>query len=122
MDRIWVGFGAALGLGTVAMAAFTAHALGGLPAGGLQSARDAVQMQGWHSLALLFTGLWSRRGGWLTHLAGLCFLAGTVIFCGAVYALVLADIHFPGLAPVGGTVLMAGWVLLLLSCLRPARS
>lgn len=118
MERIWVAFGALFGLGAVAMSAFVAHGLGAMPPAGVQAMRDAVQMQGWHAAALLFTGLWARRGGVLTHLAGLAFVVGTVMFCGAVYALELREIRLPSVAPAGGVVLMGGWVLLLLGCLR----
>jgi uncharacterized membrane protein YgdD (TMEM256/DUF423 family) len=119
MTRIWIGLGALAGLLTVAMAAVTAHASPDEAA--RQIAQSAVEMQGWHALALLGTGLWAPRGGRLADLAGAAFVVGTLAFCGAVYLLAFAGLHAGPLAPVGGTVLMLGWALLGLSAIRPAR-
>ena len=119
MERIWIGAGALAGLLAVAMAAATTHGLTDETA--LRVAGNAVQMQGWHALALLATGLWAARGGWLAHLAGVAFVLGLLAFCGAVYALAFRGIHAGPLAPIGGTTLMLGWLLLGLSALRPRR-
>ncbi len=40
----------------------------------LQMVRNAVQMHGWHALALLACGLWAPRGGWLADWAGAAFV------------------------------------------------
>ena len=113
--RIWIGLGSIHGLIAVAMAALAAHAI---PAAAQPMVRDAIQMQGWHALALLFTGLWVARAGTLAHLAGAAFALGTLLFCGAIYCLALAGLRLPMLAPIGGTLLMLGWLLLALSALR----
>ncbi|MCW3473532.1 DUF423 domain-containing protein [Limobrevibacterium gyesilva] len=119
MDRIWIGFGAVAGLTAVAMAAAAAHGLPDrLDPAALQMLRNAVQMQGWHALALLFTGMWAPRGGRLVNLAGAAFTLGLLLFCGAVYSLVLAGLHLASVAPIGGMLLMLGWALLGLSALR----
>jgi uncharacterized membrane protein YgdD (TMEM256/DUF423 family) len=125
MQRTWIGLGALAGLGAVAMAAVAAHAL---PANAdphtAEILRSAIQMQGWHALALLACGLWAGRAGRLaarlTNCAGAAFAAGLLLFCGALYALALADIHPPMIAPIGGSLLMLGWALLAASAL-PAR-
>jgi uncharacterized membrane protein YgdD (TMEM256/DUF423 family) len=100
------------------MSALAAHGLGGLPPSALHMVESAIQMQGWHALALLATGLWSGRGGRLADAAGTAFTAGVLLFCGAVYALALAGSSLGGVAPAGGTILMIGWALLGLSALR----
>jgi uncharacterized membrane protein YgdD (TMEM256/DUF423 family) len=117
MQRIWIGLGSLAGFGAVAMAAFAAHGIGD-PAS-LRIVSSGVQMQGWHALALLGTGLWAPRGGRLADAAGLAFAVGLVLFCGAVYSLGLAGISRGILAPTGGTLLMLGWLLLGASALRP---
>lgn len=117
-QRVWTGLGALMGLLAVAIAALTAHGLAGLDAHELQMVRDADQMQGWHALALLACGLWAPRGGGLAHLAGAAFLLGMILFSGAVYALAIGGVHLPLAAPVGGSLLMLGWLLLGLSALR----
>jgi len=122
LARVWIGFGALAGLGAVAMAAVAAHALPErLDAAAMQIMRSALQMQGWHALALLFTGLWAPRGGIAAHLAGAAFVAGLLLFCGAVYALALFGLHSAAVAPIGGTLLMLGWLLLGCSVFRRAR-
>ena len=80
--------------------------------------RTAVQMQGWHALALLACGLWAPRGGFLADAAGMAFALGSVLFCGAVYALAVGQFAVGMAAPIGGTVRMIGWLLLGLSALR----
>ena len=59
----WVAC-ASTGNTSASMAAYAAH---GLPAqldqARLQMVRNAVEMQGWHALALVACGIWSARGG-----------------------------------------------------------
>lgn len=116
MARLWIGLGASSGLIAVAMAALAAHGVSSIGPDRVQMLRNAVQMQGWHALALVACGLWALRSdALLTHLAGSAFLAGTILFCGAVYALSLAQAPVGFLAPIGGSLLMLGWLLLALS-------
>ena len=116
--------GAVLGLLTVAAGAVSAHLPDRMLApNGREMLRSAVQMQGWHVPALLACGLLAeRRGGRLLRVAGLAFLLGIVCFCAGVYALGLNGgapwARLVGhAAPFGGTVLMAGWLLLAAACL-----
>lgn len=116
MARLWIGLGSLNGLIAVGMAALAAHGVASIGPDRLQMLRNAVQMQGWHALSLVGCGLWALHSdGLLTHLAGSAFLAGTILFCGAVYALSLAQAPVSFLAPVGGSLLMLGWLLLALS-------
>jgi uncharacterized membrane protein YgdD (TMEM256/DUF423 family) len=119
MRRTWIGLGSLAGLGAVMMAAVAAHLVpeSADPRAG-EMLRSAIQMHLWHALALLACGLWAERGGRLVDWAGAAFAAGLVLFCGAIYALVLAGVHIAMLAPVGGTLLMLGWALLGISALR----
>ena len=118
MQRLWVGLGALAGLAAVAVAAMTAHGLDRLGADRLQMVRSGLQMQGWHALALIGCGLWARRGGALADWAGAAFALGVLLFCGAVYALAIGGLPTGPLAPLGGTLLMLGWLLLALSAVR----
>ena len=113
---MWIGLGALVGLATVAIAAGAAHALTArLGTSQLASVRSAVEIQGWHALALLFCGLWTGRGGALAHAAAGCFAAGLLLFCAGVYAAALGGVRLPMMAPLGGTILMLGWALLAAS-------
>jgi uncharacterized membrane protein YgdD (TMEM256/DUF423 family) len=118
MERFCIGIGALFGGIAVAMAALAAHgAATRMDASMLQVLRSGVEMQGWHALALLFTGLWLARGGLPAVLAAIAFIVGMVLFCGSLYALAFTGVQ-ASLAPAGGTVLMLGWLLLAVSALR----
>jgi uncharacterized membrane protein YgdD (TMEM256/DUF423 family) len=120
MHRVWIGIGAVAGLTAVAAAALAAHGLEWLEPARLQMIRSAIQMHGWHALALLVCGIWAPRGGRLANLAGAAFALGLLLFCGAVYALALTGTPTAIMAPAGGILLMVGWALLGLSALRPS--
>ena len=115
MARLWIGVGAFAGLLAVAMAAMAAHGLEAIGATRLTMLRSANEMQGWHALALLFCGVWAPRGGRLADAAGAAFTLGLLLFCGAVDTLALGNVSLGMLAPIGGTLLMVGWALLLVS-------
>ena len=117
MQRVWIALGSLAGLTAVAMAALAAHGMSWLDPAGLAMMRSAIEMQGWHALALLACGLWSPSGGRLADWAGAAFAVGTVLFCGAVYALALSGVRLGIIAPLGGTLLMVGWLLLGLSAI-----
>ena len=118
MQKVWIALGSLAGLTAVAMAALAAHGLEWLGPARLQMVRNGVEMHGWHALALLACGLWAPRGGRLVDWAGGAFAAGLLVFCGTVYALALAGIQAATLAPIGGLLLMLGWVLLGASAVR----
>jgi uncharacterized membrane protein YgdD (TMEM256/DUF423 family) len=122
MQRTWIIFGALTGLITVVMAALAAHGLSGLDPEALANLRSGIEIQGWHAPALLACGLWAPRGGKLVNCAGAAFALGTVLFCGAIYSLALGGIRLAMAAPVGGTLLMIGWLLLGLSAVPAAKS
>lgn len=113
--RGWAALGALFGVVAVAAAAAGAH----LPQGDATAQRamsGAVQMNGWHALALIACA--TVGGGWLSHAAAACFTLGVILFCGTVYG-GRFGLHL-GLptAPAGGTLLMLGWALLGVSALR----
>jgi uncharacterized membrane protein YgdD (TMEM256/DUF423 family) len=116
MQRTWIALGCLAGFGAVAMAAYAAHGVSDPAA--IRIVGSGVQMQGWHALALVGTGLWSPRGGRLADAAGAAFALGLILFCGAVYSLALAHLSWGRLAPTGGILLMIGWLLLGASALR----
>ena len=117
-QRVWVAAGALAGFGAVAMAAVGAHALGGLPPPAVAGIHSATEMLGWHALALLAVGLWAPTGGRLANAAGAAFVLGLLLFCGALYLHGFGGINLGSVAPVGGTLLMLGWLLLGASALR----
>ena len=115
MQRLWICLAGLAGFTAVAMGAVTAHALGPEAA---RVGHSGVEINGWHALALLGIGVWAPRGGRWADLAGACFAVGMLLFCGSVYALAFGLIAHAPLAPIGGTILMIGWLVLAISALR----
>jgi uncharacterized membrane protein YgdD (TMEM256/DUF423 family) len=111
-SRVAIGFGALNGLAAVALAAVAAHVA--LPPDRLAALRSGVEIEGWHAAALLFCG--ARGGAWVMAAAA-AFVLGTALFCAGVYAVAFADLHLGPVAPTGGSILMLGWVCLLISAL-----
>ncbi len=119
-SRLFAAFGSLAGCAAVAMAAVAAHALPQrIDARALAAVQSAIQMQGWHAIALLFTALWLGRVGGTAFMlaagAGAAFTLGLLLFCGAIYAHDLGGIRLGPVAPTGGFLLMAGWFLLAAS-------
>lgn len=107
---------AVLGALTVVIGAFGAHALRSAleSAGRLDTFETAVKYQMYHVLAIFLTGLlqihWPHK---LFNRASLAFLLGIVVFSGSLYALSLSGVtKFGAVAPLGGALLIAGWLFL----------
>ena len=113
--RGWIAFGAIVGLLAVIAAAGSAH--GSADAGVMRARSSAAQMLGWHALAIIAVGFWGAQGGWLTNAAGGLFTLGLALFCGAVYSPQLGGPSLGMTAPVGGGLLMLGWLAFAASAL-----
>jgi uncharacterized membrane protein YgdD (TMEM256/DUF423 family) len=122
----WIAVGAILGALGVALGAYGAHGLekqltawgytGSDLAKRVANHETAVRYQMWHALAIVLVGLalTSRATPWW-QAAGWAFLAGVLIFSGLLYALVLSGPSWRWLGmvvPIGGVLLIAGWLLL----------
>ena len=59
-------------------------------------------------------------GGWPVNVAGTLFLVGTLLFAGAVWVPQFGGPSLGMTAPVGGTMLMVGWLALAYAALRGA--
>ncbi len=118
-DRGWLALGALYGLIAVAAAAGAAHlADGKLAIAKRVSATalaSAVQMNGWHALALVLCSL--LGGGAIVNAAATCFAVGVLLFCGSVYAGLLG-LSLGPVTPVGGGILILGWFFMGLSAIR----
>jgi uncharacterized membrane protein YgdD (TMEM256/DUF423 family) len=115
-----IRLGAALGALAVVAGAFGAHALQGrLDERMLQTFEVAVRYQTYHALALVLCGLLAERG-WRAAGAARALLAGVLVFSGTLYALVLTGAKWLGaITPVGGVLLVVGWILLALGRSEP---
>lgn len=114
MDRIVFGVGSLLaGLGVV-LGAFAAHALKSrIPEDLLAVFETGIRYQMYHALGLLALAWaihrWPARRlvtpAWL-------LVAGTAVFSGSLVLLALTGIRWLGaVTPVGGVLLIAGWLL-----------
>jgi len=115
--------GALSGFIGVAAGAFGAHALRmRLSADLLTVFETGARYQMYHALALVATAWASTRlPGALTTAAGWCFVAGTVLFSGSLYALALTGVRTLGaITPLGGVAFLAGWLCLALAAARRA--
>jgi uncharacterized membrane protein YgdD (TMEM256/DUF423 family) len=117
-SRMLVAAGGLLGLTGVAAGAFGAHALkNSLAPDRLAVFETAARYQLVHALALLGTALVHRSWpGRAAFAAGAFFLAGTLLFSGSLYALVLSgEPRLGAITPLGGISLMMGWFLLIVA-------
>lgn len=107
------------GLG-VALGAFGAHGLRAmLDAAALGWWQTAVQYQMWHAVALV-----ALAGLPAAHARPAFLLAlGTVIFSGSLYLMALTGLRWLGaVTPIGGALMIAGWLLLAYEAIRSARA
>lgn len=124
-DRGW-WLGAALSGALVVMAgAFGAHALEGALAPRLVAAFETgVRYQAWHTLALLAVLAWrgtSALAG--QRLAMGLWAAGIALFSGSLYAMALTGARGLGMiTPLGGVLMIAGWLALAAAVLRAPRA
>ena len=122
MDRFFLATAAIFGLGSVAGGAFGAHALRArLDEGRLANFETAMRYAMYHAFAL-FVVVWFRTAGpdqVSETLAGICFVAGVVLFSGSLVALSFSGVRRWGMvAPFGGLILLVGWGSLLVAALR----
>ena len=118
--RLFFGFACISGLLSVAVSATAAHGLN-LTAQDAQSLAWAVDLQRFHALALIgLTLMGLVRGSMrLRTLAGLLFVAGTVLFSLNIELRVLHGIEaLRPAAPWGGSAWMLAWLLWALAELR----
>lgn len=115
MDRLFFIVGSVSALVGVGLGAFAAHALKArLDAGTLATFEIGVRYQMYHALGLLAVA-WAqtRWPGTLTVAAGWLFIAGTLLFSGSLYLLVLSGARWLGaVTPLGGLAFLAGWLCL----------
>jgi uncharacterized membrane protein YgdD (TMEM256/DUF423 family) len=115
LARVALIAAALAGAVAVMLGAFGAHALRGvLDESALATWRTAVDYQFWHVLALLGVATIARdhASGFL-RAATLAFAFGIVLFSGSLYALALgAPRVLSVITPVGGLLLIAGWIAL----------
>lgn len=119
LDRIFLLIASLSGGLAVALGAFGAHALESrVTAERLVTWETANRYHFTHTLALLAVAWAVTRlpESGLPVTAGWLMLAGTLIFSGSLYLLVLSGRTWLGaITPIGGLALIAGWLCLALA-------
>lgn len=114
IDKGWWCLAALSGAMMVMLGAYAAHGLAARTTEAMVSAVETgVRYQAWHTLAMMVVLVWRR----VQPLAGQYWLLvlwslGVVCFSGSLYMMALAGIGLGMVTPVGGVLLMAGWLAL----------
>ncbi|MTB50849.1 DUF423 domain-containing protein [Lewinella sp. W8] len=130
MEKI-VKLAALLGALAVALGAFGAHGLKNLVGPDqIETFQIGVRYHFLHTLAILLVGvLWDKPtlGKTMLNRSVWCFGLGMLLFSGSLYLLSLREVHglpvgFLGpVTPIGGLLLIAGWVMLFFAPARRAQ-
>lgn len=114
------------------VSAFFGVGLGAFGAHGLKSMVDVDMLKVWetavlyqliHALGLILIGLLCTQlpGIAMVRIAGWAMLAGTILFSGSLYILVLTGAKPLGIiTPIGGVAFLAGWLMLAAAAWRHA--
>jgi uncharacterized membrane protein YgdD (TMEM256/DUF423 family) len=104
-----------------------AVALGAFGAHGLKNIASPQQLEWWHTatlyllvhaLGLLLVGLLIRLK-YVTQTTAWLLQIGIIIFAGSLYSMTLgAPLWFGAITPIGGVLMIAGWLCLALSAFK----
>ncbi len=117
--KIWLFVAGLNGAAAVLAGAFAAHALG--PGHPFASAFSiAAQYHLVHAAAIAIAALAAQGAAApRARMAAMLFLAGILLFSGSLYVLTLTGLRaFAIITPVGGVILVAGWLMLALAALK----
>lgn len=118
VDRMLVLVGSVLGLTAIVAGTFAAHVVPDyLDDRAMATFATAVRYHTYSSLATLAAAwVWSRWPGRMPMLAGWMFVIGALLFSGSLYILVSTGAKWLGMvAPIGGSAMIVGWLLLAMS-------
>ncbi|MEL6483439.1 MAG: DUF423 domain-containing protein [Bacteroidota bacterium] len=120
MKRTFLISGALMGMIGIVLGAFGAHGLEKIAEpDAVDSFETGVRYQIYHAFLLLFLGLWDTKKQKVQRFLLGLLLIGVVLFSGSIYGLVLDpwfSFEFKKLAlltPLGGTLLILAWGLLV---------
>jgi len=120
--RLFLVLGAGSAGIAVAAGAFGAHALRTrLEPRLLEVFETGARYQMYHAIALIAVAsavMWAGVSVRAATIAGWCFVAGTVLFSGSLYAMAFTGIRALGaITPLGGVAFIAGWFALAMAAL-----
>tara|TARA_B100000131_G_C18111327_1_gene609705 strand:+ start:1436 stop:1804 length:369 start_codon:yes stop_codon:yes gene_type:complete len=121
MINYWIVLGSIFGFLTIALGAFGAHGLKNILINNETTDiyNKAVLYQMFHTLILLFLGLYQELGKNIHMLTGLSFVLGILIFSGSLYILSITNIKWLGaITPIGGLFFLTGWISLFIYSIK----
>lgn len=114
IDKVWWCIAALSGVMMVMLGAYAAHGLAARTTEAMVSAVETgVRYQAWHTLAVMIVLVWRQ----VQPLAGqrwvlALWALGMSCFSGSLYLMALAGLNLGIVTPIGGLMLMAGWLAL----------
>ena len=123
MSRLFLILGACSAALGVAAGAFGAHALRArVEPRLLEVFETGARYQMYHAFALIAAAWVVSRampGQGMATVAGWCFMVGTVLFSGSLYAMTFTGVRALGaITPLGGVAFIAGWICLAVAAAR----
>ncbi|MGO1870465.1 MULTISPECIES: DUF423 domain-containing protein [Halomonas] len=119
-DKVWWCVAALSGVLMVMLGAYAAHGMQARTTEAMVSAVETgVRYQAWHTLAMMIVLVWKRvqpLSGQRWVLA--CWALGVVGFSGSLYLMALAGLSVGIVTPIGGLLLMLGWVMLAITVVK----
>lgn len=113
-DKVWWCLVALSGALMVMLGAYAAHGLAARTTEAMVSAVETgVRYQAWHTLAMLAVLAW--RSHWPhpgQHIALILWVLGMMAFSGSLYLMALAGLNVGIVTPIGGLLLISGWLAL----------
>ena len=127
MQKLMIVLAGVNGMMAVAAGAFGAHGLRArLTSDALAIFETAARYHMYHSLALAaLAALSGHASSRLFNASAISFQCGIVLFSGSLYAMVLSRLEWKWLGPItpmGGLLLMIGWLCLALAGIPRATS
>ena len=114
---------AALGAIAVIIGAFASHKLKEMVTPeALNSIETAVRYQLYHVFVILFLNLYKSFTDDLKNKLSILFFIGILLFSGSIYAIYLLEIPAKSIwfvTPLGGLILIVGWLWMSISFLKP---
>ena len=114
IDKLWWCVVALLGATMVMLGAYAAHGLAARTSAAMVDiVETGVRYQAWHTLAMLAVLAWRSHHSLPGQQVALALWAlGVLAFAGSLYLMALAGLSVGIVTPIGGLLLMAGWLAL----------
>ena len=118
MQKILLSISGILGLLSVAIGAFGAHALKPIleENNRLANFETGVKYQFYHTIAIIVVALlMDRYAEKMMVYAAYCFISGIIFFSGSLYILSLTNVtKWGAVTPIGGLLFIIGWVFMII--------